>query len=218
MQKSVYSIVLMDDVVSAVDRLAYAAGTSRSNMINRILADAVSMATPEQHIQAVFAAVNDFISRQSILQPMLSPSDAMLNLRSALQYKYNPSVRYVVELYPHAGAQFGELRAGLRTQNPTLLLAINQFYKLWAKLEAACLAGSARECAIGDGRYTRRLQTPEQDSNLSAHDLGCAIANYTALFDACLKAYFDHLDMPEEAIAAVQRTYRSNLDSVTVQL
>ena len=36
MSKSVYSVVLMDDVVDAVDRLAYEAGTNRSNMINRI--------------------------------------------------------------------------------------------------------------------------------------------------------------------------------------
>ena len=41
MSKSVYSVVLMDDVVDAVDRLAYEAGTNRSNMINRSLAEYV---------------------------------------------------------------------------------------------------------------------------------------------------------------------------------
>ena len=46
MSKSVYSVVLMDDVVDAVDRLAYEAGTNRSNMINRILAEYVQLATP----------------------------------------------------------------------------------------------------------------------------------------------------------------------------
>ena len=38
MSKSVYSVVLMDDVVYAVDLLAYEAGTNRSNMIKLILA------------------------------------------------------------------------------------------------------------------------------------------------------------------------------------
>ena len=35
--KSVYSLVLSDDVVAAVDRAAYGLGTSRSNLINQLL-------------------------------------------------------------------------------------------------------------------------------------------------------------------------------------
>ena len=53
MNKSVYSIVLSDDVVAQVDRLAYKAGTSRSAMINRILADYVSYVTPEQRLRDI---------------------------------------------------------------------------------------------------------------------------------------------------------------------
>ena len=39
MANSVYSIVLNDAVVEAIDRLAYQNGTNRSSMINRILAE-----------------------------------------------------------------------------------------------------------------------------------------------------------------------------------
>ena len=41
MKKSVYSLVLSDDVVAAVDRTAYQQGVSRSAMINQILAEYV---------------------------------------------------------------------------------------------------------------------------------------------------------------------------------
>ena len=41
MKKSVYSIVLADDVVEAIDEMAYSLGTSRSNLINQILAERV---------------------------------------------------------------------------------------------------------------------------------------------------------------------------------
>ena len=55
------------------------------------------MTTPEQYIRSIFDAVNEVLGTQSVLQPMLASStDAMLTLRSALQYKYNPSVRYSV--------------------------------------------------------------------------------------------------------------------------
>ena len=37
MKKAVYSLVLSEDVVEAVDRMAYAQGTSRSNLINQLL-------------------------------------------------------------------------------------------------------------------------------------------------------------------------------------
>ena len=39
MNKSVYSLVLADEVVEAIDRMAYSMNTSRSNLINQILAD-----------------------------------------------------------------------------------------------------------------------------------------------------------------------------------
>ena len=38
MKKSVYSLTLMDDVINAIDKLAYKSNTNRSNMINTILA------------------------------------------------------------------------------------------------------------------------------------------------------------------------------------
>lgn len=102
MGKSVYSLVLMDDIVAAVDRLAYQEGTSRSNMVNRILAEYVQMDTPENRIRTIFDAVNAVLGTQSVLQPMMATGDAVVAMRSALQYKYNPSVRYVVELYTAA--------------------------------------------------------------------------------------------------------------------
>ena len=47
MKKSLYSIILSDEVVNEIDRLAYKANTNRSNMINQILAEYVSYTTPE---------------------------------------------------------------------------------------------------------------------------------------------------------------------------
>ena len=156
MSKSVYSVVLMDDVVDAVDRLAYEAGTNRSNMINRILAEYVQLATPEQRMQDIFSSIMDAVSGQNALQLMLNASDAMLSMRSAIHYKYNPSMRYVVELYPHSTEELGEVRAGLRTQNPSLLLYIGQFYKLWAGLERAYLEGPPRRSEAQGGRFGRK--------------------------------------------------------------
>ena len=45
--KSVYSLVLSDDVVAAVDRAAYGLGPSRSKLLIELLADFVSFLTPD---------------------------------------------------------------------------------------------------------------------------------------------------------------------------
>ena len=56
MKKTVYSLVLDDEIVEKVDLLAYRRGISRSQMINRILAERVSHETPEQRMETVFQA------------------------------------------------------------------------------------------------------------------------------------------------------------------
>ena len=216
MGKSVYSIVLMDEVVEAVDRLAYEAGTNRSNMINRILAEYAQMATPEQRVRDIFSSIEEAVRRQNALQLMLGASDTMLSMRSALRYKYNPSMRYVVELYPHSAEALGELRASLRTQNAALLLAIGQFYKLWSGLECVYLQGAPRRSETQGGRYARRLLLPQQE--LDSERAGQAIAGYVALFDACLKTYFEHLNDAGGALRAVEGCYRAGLDAETAAL
>lgn len=44
-----YSLILAEDVVDEIDKMADAEGTNRSYLINRILADYVGIDTPENH-------------------------------------------------------------------------------------------------------------------------------------------------------------------------
>jgi predicted transcriptional regulator len=39
MQKSMYSLMLMDRVVKAIDEMASSMNTNRSNLVNQVLAD-----------------------------------------------------------------------------------------------------------------------------------------------------------------------------------
>lgn len=105
MKKSVYSLVLMDDVVSSIDRMAYEQGVSRSALVNRVLAEYASLLTPEHRIRSLFDAVCEMLEPQSVLQ--LASSEGVLTLRSSLQYKYNPVMRYTVEINREAGEKLG---------------------------------------------------------------------------------------------------------------
>ena len=56
MKKNLYSLTLSDEVVREVDALAHRMGTNRSALVNRILAEYVSVPTPERRWNDIFEA------------------------------------------------------------------------------------------------------------------------------------------------------------------
>ncbi len=204
--KTVYSIVLSSDVVEKIDRLAYENGTNRSNMINQILAEYVSYTTPEKRFREVFRQMQNILENSSF--KAAEPSDTMLSLRSALAYKYNPTVKYNVELYRGDGNEVGELRVSMRTQNAGLILYMMQFYRLWANIESA-YRQDIPWIAV-DGKFSRKLVL-QNLNNIQFFDLGQVIASYVQAFDQALKAYFVNLESPAVASSCVETIYREYL-------
>ncbi len=204
MKKSVYSLVLMDDVVAQVDRLAYSMHTNRSNMINQILAEYCSMLTPEKRMSQTLAQLNQLLG-QGGFQPLAEPTATMLMVRSALNYKYNPSVRYRVELFRSVEPEFGQLQVQLRTQNQELIYYVNQFMLLWAKLERHYL--NDPRSSVEDGRFLRNLRyLPIFDARPEL--LGDAVNRYVNYIDRALKLYFEYLDRPAMAARLAEEVMR----------
>lgn len=208
MNKSMYPLMLSDDVVAAVDRLAYEHGTNRSNMVNQILAEYVSYTTPEMRMQGIFSNVEKLLSGRDSFQIMLQNSGSVFSLRSALAFKYNPNVRYTVELYRAMhGNAFGELRVNLRTQNASLMLYLTQFYKLWIKLESAYVPGC--EYLLEGGKLSRKLKLDPADAQkLTEDDIGALIANYIMYFDRAMKAFFYNLNDTNAALEQTEALVR----------
>ena len=203
MNKSVYSLVLSDEIVQEIDRMAYEAGGSRSAMINQILADYMRYTTPEKRMREVFSAIEQMLLG-GVFEPQLQPSESMFSLRSALDYKYNPSVRYSVELYKNARPLLGELRVSVRSQNSALVLAMLQFFKLWTRIETTYIGRV--ECAIEDGRYLRKFRLSDE-GKLTNEQIGEGIAGYINLLDSALKQYFETIQEPALAVASVEKRY-----------
>jgi hypothetical protein len=171
-------------------------------MINQILADFVRYTTPEKSMREVFSAIEHMLLG-SVFEPQLQPSESMFSLRTALDYKYNPSVRYSIELYKNARPLLGELRVSVRSQNSALVLAMLQFFKLWTRIETSYIGRV--ECAMEDGRYLRKLRL--SDENLSNEQIGEGIAAYINLLDSALKQYFESIHEPALAVTGVEKRY-----------
>jgi hypothetical protein len=209
MKKSVYSLVLMDDVIKAVDEQAYRLGTSRSNLINQILAEHLSCVTPEMRMREIFGQVAQLVSSSFRIQEQRSPS--LMTVRTALEYKYRPTISYKVELERSPQQYLGTLRVNIRTQSSALTDMFHSFFAYRAKLESAYLSGIGVEgysCEIGDGSFSRKLINT---GALTGEQAGEAIGEYIKDLDHAVKTYFAAPEAFAESARILEKNYRALL-------
>ena len=184
MKKNLYSLTLSDDVVREVDALAHRMGTNRSALVNQILAEYVSVPTPERRWNDIFEAIEELMT---------------------------PTVKYEVDLSNGDAQTMGSLNIVFRTQSAALISAMTSFFRLWVQIEDKCLApllGSSISCALYDGRFVRPLAMPRGKA-LTADDVAGAISAYVQLFDRLLKGYLDG----SLSASDVEMAYRGDLRS-----
>ena len=187
MKKAVYSLVLSEDVVEAVDRMAYARGTSRSNLINQLLAEAVGYVTPERRMAEILQTLSEQMT--GLFQLQEQATDGMLTIRSPLRYRYKPTIRYRVELYRQPEHAIGVMHASFRTQNQSLIDEAERFFELWSQAECAKGLCTREDYKVADGCWDRRFRI-KAGQEASAQEIGSAIGQYIKRVDAALKAYF----------------------------
>ncbi len=210
MSKSIYSLVLSDNVVDAIDALAASSGISRSAMCDRILAEHVSCVTPEIRLKEIIEAVRRSVDKDFFFTE--PPTNSSLSCRSTLKYRYKPTVRYSFEIFSEGTRRAGRLKVAFRTQNEKLIDDLTGFFRCWAALEQRYIAQSLSEdiiCTVEDGRFTRTLNMPPD--SVSDDDIGAAVADYMAMFDGTMKVYFAELPEVRAAIMAAERFYSETI-------
>lgn len=215
MKKTLYSLMLDEGVVREVDALAHQLGTNRSALINRILAEYVDFTTPEQRINDVLSAIEQLMAPSRELVPFFAPNTMTMSLKSSLEYKYRPTIKYEVELYKSGSEALGELSVQFRTQSAQLIGAMTDFFRLWKAIEDAHLlpyTGQHVRYALYDGRFVRSISLP--DKNCSADELAGAISEYIKLFDHLMKHYISGRLNAHEVEAA----YYSHMRSTPVHI
>ena len=173
-KKSVYSLVLMDDIIRAVDNEAFRLGTSRSNLVNRILAEYLSCETPEMRMRSIFGEVTRLIGDSFRVQQQ---SESALICRTALRYKYHPTLNCRVELKRTPDRFLGRLIVSIRTQNQRLLNECTSFFSYRSEMEERCLAAAGYadyRAAVGEGSFSRMLYNPDSGDCSEAAEAICA--------------------------------------------
>ena len=207
MSKSVYSLVLMDDVVEAIDELAYSLHTSRSNLINQILAEKVALTTPEQYLQKVFESLSNYLKPYTHFQIQNQAADHMYSVKSALRYKYNPTIRYCVYLGQQEGHLIGQLRVISRTQSDVLYFYLNEFFRIWAHIENE-MATTLWQQEEG-AKWLRTLKLECFQKPHENGDLASDLSTYIKGLDDGLKLYFGALEDEQGQYNLLSKHYKA---------
>ena len=188
MNKSMYSLILSDDVIDKIDSRAKLMNLSRSGLINQILAEYVGYVTPEAQRAEIYNAIIEALDKDENFKKM-SPSETAVTYFSSLPYKYNPSVRYTVEIFEIGDYIRGEIRAGLRSQSSSLLYNFAEFFSRWTALEQG--RSPRHKSAFVNGRFIRPFVFENTGDSAAA---GESLAEYIQTVDRSMKAYFRYLD------------------------
>lgn len=191
MKKTLYSLMLSDDVVREIDNLAHRRGTNRSALVNQILAEYANLMTPERRISDIFRQIGELLSSDRELVPFVAPGASTMSMKSSLQYRYRPTVKYSVELYRDRDGALGELSVVFRTQSAELLAAMDGFFRLWKRIEDELIASylpRPAEYALYSGRFTRTIALAA-GRDYTTNDVAAAISAYVRLFDRLMKGY-----------------------------
>lgn len=204
MDKSVYSVMLSDELVGLLDREAYKNGVSRSAMLDRILGERYSVETLEMQMDNIFSIMGRLIGVNDGMKFINGASGYMAAVQSALAYKYNPTVKYSVELFP--SGDLGQLKISLRSQSETLLSIMETFYEFFIGLEKKHIG--ERIYGYDGNRFTRVFLRPD---GATSEEVGKAVASYVSDFDGYLRIYFSSLGDSDKAFAAIENRYIKDL-------
>ena len=186
MSKNLYSLLLDDEVVAAIDRMALVRGMSRSALSNAILAEYAKVLTPEEKINRVFRKLDELMGENQEIVPFLTENRPTMSLKSSLAYKYRPTIRYEVELFRAPEGDIGEISVIFRTTSTGLMEAVTAFFRLWCRLENAYLTPLGRgeiTYELSGGRLTRRIRPQDPDPET----LSKKLADYITMLDDLMK-------------------------------
>lgn len=213
LKRSIYSLVLADDVIKAVDREASRLGTSRSNLINQILAAELSCVTPEMRMHDIFDSLTEHIGRSFQIQQQRSAS--LMTMKTALEYKYRPTISYRVELARSPDIFIGTLRVSVRTMNEKLMDMFRNFFMYWSDMESEHLSRLKYGEELSDlttVTFVRKLL----NTGLDDQNTACAIGSYLDTLNRSLQTYFANPSCLRDYSPWLEEQYKSMLEKYTI--
>jgi len=203
MKKSVYSLMLFDEIVEKIDQLAYENNTNRSQLINDILAEKIGLETPEQQVQKILEQLDQNLS--DTLSVSQINKNSSIQFGKSLKYKYRPKVRYSYEFVNDNGQKYAVLKVSSRTKSEDLNEHFDQFFQKICNIER-----KNNEADEKDSEYLTNHKFIREFKENGAVQNGVGsvtnfLTEYLRMIDSAMNLYFEsssdeNLDQELEAL------------------
>jgi len=198
MPNKMYSLMLMEEIVKQIDKIAYERRTNRSQLINEILAEKIGFKTEGTLINDFKNNLLDLMDQNHSWQRTSHNTDQSIQTRTFLPYKYNPSIVYRIDFEIIDNKRMTAIRLFSRSSADLFIKNLNYFFKRINKAEIEYLKemGVYKYINSSDSRnelyFVRYLPTDWTNEDNHKKDAE-KIFNYLNIIDNSLKNYFEEL-------------------------
>lgn len=192
MKKSVYSLMLFDEIVEKIDQIAYVKNTNRSQLINDMLAENIGLVTPEQKIQKILEQLDENFS--DTLSVSQINKNSSIQFGKSLKYKYRPKVRYSYEFISSGHGRYAVLKISSRTKSEDLNVHFDEFFNLISGIEKKQMDyTSDLDENQTSHKFVREFKIEgelSQDTGIVADNL----TRYLKMIDQAMNLYFSNIE------------------------
>ena len=214
MKKNLYSVVLLEEVVERIDKMAYEQNSNRSQLINEILADKVGLYTPQQKIKSIIGQINDTISILDNIQIKSINECGSISFGTYLKYKYKPTIKYSYEFYTTKDNKYALLKVSSRTKSEDLSLHLLNFFRLIKEIDKQRFDEIHSREAVSNisndsnNRYSREFLSGISLEEIEENQIAQYLSSYLIMLDESLKYYFLNLNKPtNQLIDEIDKIY-----------
>lgn len=197
MGKNVCSLVLSEEIIQKVDREALLKNTSRSQVIHDILCEHYHITTPSLKMFRVMELLSSALSSLETLDLVSSTPGSTLQIKTTVPYKYNPTLKYVIDLSGKDSEQLAVLKIYSRTVSGPFLQSLLMFFNFLTDFEESIHQTighrpiNSSGYAFEDNKFTRSFACKWTEKGLDPEIISRYLTNYIQYVDESMKSYFD---------------------------
>lgn len=192
MSRSMYSLILSDRVVEAIDREAYRQQCNRSRMIERILAEYTGVETKEAQVRDVMEEIARLLSTHERIQVLPNREARSLVYQAPVRFKYNPTLRYRLEWQDVNGLHRAVLKIVSRTTSRPLADTLEAFFlnmNQWERAYAPFVQGKNR-LYRNEGKGTIQFVKTLYTGSLAYEEMSQLLSRYLTMLNEAIEGYF----------------------------
>lgn len=219
MNKQIISLVIRDEIMEHLDRWARQQGISRSQAASEILERHFNLASPQTKIDHVIDRIETRIREAGQWQQLVKTRGSSIQCRTSVSYKYNPNIRFLLEMSGKDRERMASLKIVARSQNLMFLGHLKRFFALMERIEAYDSEGFRRHSIRRGGfeqdgaRFQRDFHYDWMHERLEAEAIAAFLAEYLLMLREAMGAYFELPQLEEDLLLKrLYLVYRKHID------